>query len=95
MFFMSQSDRSGCICAPPNVGPPGPRGKVGGGNESGDGGDGLKGGDCDGSGLRNRNQIRIGRADVTTNGEVIRQGGEEKVRGGGDGEGYESKGLIQ
>ena len=92
---MSQSDRSGCICAPPYVGPPGPRGKVGGGKESGDGGYGLKGGDCDGSGLRNRNQIRIGRADVTTNGEVIRQGGEEKVRGGGDGERYESKGLIQ
>ena len=92
---MSQSDRSGCICAPPNAGPPGPRGKVGGGNESGDGGDGLKGGDCNFSGPWNRNQIRIGRADVTTNGEVIRQGGEEKVRGGGDGEGYESKGLIQ
>ena len=92
---MSQSDRSGCICAPPNVGHPGPRGKVGGGNESGDGGDGLKVGNCNGIGLRNRNQIRIRRSDVTMNGEVIRQGGEEKVRGGGDGEGYESKGLIQ
>ena len=94
-LLLSQPDRSCRIRAPPNVGPLGPRWKEGGGNASGGGIYGLKVGDCDGSGLQNRNRIRIGRSDVHLNIEVVCWGEEEKVRGGGYREGDKSKVSIQ
>ena len=81
----SQPGRSGILRPPPNVGPQGPQGKGRAGDE---GGDGRKG---DG-GL---NRIRIGRADIPTNEGVQRRGGEEDVRGGGDGEGDASQRSIR